>query len=506
MKLGIPRQLRYNDFIIRGLVLLGLLCIFFWIYTSTSLFTRVDFHQPWLKNITENEIQENTLIAHNFIQVPVSEHDFGEMGRRIEILTRWLTQVEMENDPINDESFSEYESLVEQTMISLFPFIQSEEEWSFKDPKSFTRLRKSFISGSRGIVIPTGVKTFRYTCHLILNLRSILNSTLPIQIIYAGDIDLPLKYRSAIVSMFFSYDLQAIKFLDITKVLNDTTLHLSDGTSKWAIKPFAILASTFEEVILIDSDAIFLQPPEMILDTHSAYFKTGTLFFHDRLTGKNAYQSRHEFWRWVMRDHTPSSTFQKSKVMKEKYGQEQDSGVVVINKGRLGVLGGLLHACWQNTYKVRGMVTYRNTHGDKETYWMGMELSGVEYSFADWYGGVIGARRNLTVEKGRQGVCGSVIAQADEGGKLLWFNGGLVRAKNDKEGMRNFMDVEGEDKGLWVLDGKWRWNGDRWDLACMEGGEVKGLSERERMVIGGSVERAREVDGTFGVLMGLVDG
>lgn len=507
MKLRIPRHFRFNSFNLRSLVFLGLLSLF-WIWTSTSFLDHVGLRSPPLKPITEHEIQKNTRIARQFMKVPVPEYEFGEMGRRVQTLTRWLMQIDMEGGSVDANALSEYESLVEQTIVSLFPFIQSGNDWSHKSPRSFAKLRRSFIPGSRGIVIPTGINTFRYTCHLILNLRSVLKSSLPIQIIHAGDLDLPLVYRSALLSLFSSLNLADIEFLDITNVFDDTTLKLSDGMSKWAIKPFALLASTFEEVILIDSDAIFLQPPEVILDTHSGYLKTGTLFFHDRLIGKDAYRYRHEFWRWEMKGHRPSSTFKKSRVMRENYGQEQDSGVVILNKGNLGVLMGLLHACWQNTYVVRELITYQNTHGDKETYWMGMELSGVEYAFAEHYGGIIGERvRNETVWPVRFDVCGSVIAHVDEAGRLLWFNGGLVRRKNNWEGMRAFMEVRGEGVGLWALDGKWRWNyaGNRWNMACMEGGTVKGLSVSERGIIGGSVEEAREVDGKYAKLMGLME-
>lgn len=42
-------------------------------------------------------------------------------------------------------------------------------------------------------------------------------------------------------------------------VFDDTTLKLKDGG--WAIKLFAVLASRFEEVILLEADAIFTQRP-----------------------------------------------------------------------------------------------------------------------------------------------------------------------------------------------------------------------------------------------------
>ncbi|TGO19134.1 hypothetical protein BPAE_0354g00080 [Botrytis paeoniae] len=504
IRLRMPRQVRYKDFNTKTLILLCILGIL-WTCKSTSFLDHVGF-EPTLKPITEYETRENSLVARHFIRVPVPEDDFGEMGRRIQILTKWLMQIGMEGNPITTKAFLEYEALVEKTITSLFPFIQRGTELPNQNPTSFANLRKSFVPGSRGIVIPTGIKTFRYTCHLILNLRSILKSTLPIQIVYAGNSDLPLQYRSALLSLFSTHNIGAIEFLDLTTILDDTTLQLSDGLGRWAIKPFALLASTFEQVILVDSDAIFLQPPEIILDTHAAYAESGTLFFHDRLIGKDLYRYRHEFWRWQMKDHTPSRTFRKSRVMNENFGQEQDSGVVVLDKSRLGVLMGLLHACWQNTYVVREIITYRNTHGDKETYWLGMELSGVEYSFAEKYGGIIGGHVwNVTDGIRREDICGSAIAHVDEKGDLLWFNGGLVKKKSDKEGKRTFMDVEGDMR--WALDGNWMWNrgGNKWDAACMEGGAIRNLSIGVKEVIAGSVEVAKGVDDRFAGLMGLLE-
>ncbi|KAF7885986.1 uncharacterized protein EAF02_004495 [Botrytis sinoallii] len=443
IRFRIPRQARYKDFNIKSLILLCILGIL-WTCKSTSFLDHVG-SAPTLKPITEYEIKENSLVARHFIKVPVSEDEFGEMGRRTQILTKWLMQIGVDGNPTTTKTFLEYEALVEKTIISLFPFIQRGTELPNQNPTSFANLRKSFVPGSRGIVIPTG-------------------------------------------------------FLD------DTTLQLSDGLSRWAIKPFALLASAFEQVILVDSDAIFLQPPEIILDTHAAYAETGTLFFHDRLIGKNLYRYRHEFWRWQMKDHTPSRKFRKSRVMNENFGQEQDSGVVVLDKSRLGVLMGLLHACWQNTYVVREIITYRNTHGDKETYWLGMELSGVEYSFAEKYGGIVGRHVwNVTDGIRREDVCGSAIAHVDEKGELLWFNGGLVRKKSDNEGKRTFMDVEGDMR--WALDGNWRWNQgeNEWDAACMEGGAIRNLSSGVKDIIAGSVEVAKGVDGRFAELMGLLE-
>ncbi|PQE06041.1 hypothetical protein CJF30_00005000 [Rutstroemia sp. NJR-2017a BBW] len=414
------------------------------------------------------------------------------MGRRVHIVTKWLTQLDVPTNP-DVQGLPAFAALLEKTVAALFPFLTHTGRSTEGTP--LTSLRKSFIPGSKGIVIPTGKKTFRYTCHLIYNLRSVLKSTLPIQIVYASDSDLPLEQRTILLSLDTN-----IELLDVTKVLDDSTLQLSHGN--WAIKPFALLASKFEQVILIDSDAVFFQQPEVIFSSHSGYRKTGTLFFHDRLVGRGKYESRHQFWRQQMRHRVPSATFKKSRVMNEGWGQEAESGVVVIDKGRLPVLMGLLHACWQNTWQVRDKVTYRQTHGDKETYWMGMELSGVGYTFAEFYGGALGhAVRNATT--GRTEVCGSTIAHVDERKELLWLNGGLVRRKDGKEGERVFVD---EGFKYWVLGGtgRWRWTEVGWDMACMEGGKVREVGGRELDVLGKTVEGAKGADERWGVVMGLV--
>lgn len=49
----------------------------------------------------------------------------------------------------------------------------------------------------------------------------------------------------------------------------------------WSIKIFAIIASAFEEIIIMDADDVFLQDP-ISLFSDEGYKSTGTLFFRDR--------------------------------------------------------------------------------------------------------------------------------------------------------------------------------------------------------------------------------
>ena len=47
------------------------------------------------------------------------------------------------------------------------------------------------------------------------------------------------------------------------------------------MRPFAMLASSFKQVILADADTVFVMDPRVLLDEES-YKKYGSVFWHDR--------------------------------------------------------------------------------------------------------------------------------------------------------------------------------------------------------------------------------
>lgn len=96
----------------------------------------------------------------------------------------------------------------------------------------------------------------------------------------------------------------------------------------------------------------------------------------------------------------------------EGYAEEADSGMVVLDKGRLPILMGLLHICWQNTLAIRQKYTDRMGYGDKESCWFGLALSGVPYTM---YGSILG---KVDAEKPNS-VCSFTIAHMDEKDRLL---------------------------------------------------------------------------------------
>ncbi len=402
---------------------------------------------------------------------------FGVVGRRCVILRDWIGQF--------DKSRDEFLRLaIEETALSLFPHLHNRPEGAATETP-IADFRARAPPGTSGIVVPTGLKTLRFAAHLIVCLRTVLNSNLPIQIVYAGDDDLRPSARAQLVS-FFRYPLPHLPFSISPPFSNESSTQLRNGG--WAIKAFAALASPFERTILLDADAVFLQAPEVLLAS-SAFARTGALLFHDRLLWQHAFSDRHDWWKSQIR--RPSPALDTSRVWNEDYAEEGDSGAVVIDKSRTDVFVGLLHIAWQNSYAVREEVTYKITYGDKESWWLGFELAGSKYEFEQHYGSIVGWEETHAAT-GTSMVCSFVIAHVDEDDRLIWYNGGLLKNKQQPD-MKHVYEIPQK----WMLeDGVATWvKGERKeDMSCMIGGPLRTLSEQELAVLGSSITKAKEID------------
>ncbi|SPO02543.1 related to alpha-1,3-mannosyltransferases [Cephalotrichum gorgonifer] len=406
---------------------------------------------------------------------------FGERGQRAIALKGWIHLAE----ELRGETKTRVERAVEAAAPAIFPFLAYPPNHS---PMPLRSLRSRFVPGTRGIVVPAGDKNLRLACHLVSSLLHTHGTTLPIELAYAGDGDLSPANREVVVSLFPGAD---VRFLDVLGAFNDSTLDLARG--RWAIKPFAAVASSFAEVALVDADTVFLQDPEVLFG-QPGYVEQGALLFHDRLIDKGRYNDRRAWWKAQVA--SPSAQVEKSLAWTEGYAEEGDSGVVVVDKGRVGVLVGMLHAAWQNSREVREEVTYEITYGDKESWWFGLELTGAGYEFEKHYGGVAGwlGDKNGPLEKegsggGRSeelGVCSYVIAHLDAEEKLLWYNGSLLKNK-----------IVDQETYLvpthWMVDGEWD-KGFRGEFSCMTGGLPVELTTGETEVLRRSVEGAKKVD------------
>jgi len=162
-----------------------------------------------------------------YTDAPLPSSAFGEMGNRTKMLTDWMKEASSLRQHLSRKETSLLTTQLEDAVVSMYPFLKNPMDPD--DPLPFTALRKNIIPGSRGIVIAFGKLHFRYTLHLIANIRNVLRCNLPIQVMYAGNDDLLIRHRDILTSMF-----RNVETLDLLTVFDDTTIDLRHG--RWAIK------------------------------------------------------------------------------------------------------------------------------------------------------------------------------------------------------------------------------------------------------------------------------
>ncbi|KAF9925559.1 hypothetical protein FBU30_004672 [Linnemannia zychae] len=365
----------------------------------------------------------------------------------------------------------------------------------------------------RGLVFCAGDNQFEFVVTAIQAIRNRLKSKLPIQVYHMGEEDLSKPRQKYLTEMA-----EGIEVVDVTAILDNSHMKLGG----WAIKPFAMLASNFEEVMFVDADAYFLQDPAVLFDD-PGYMATGALFFYDRTLFPDWTQGSD----WLKSILPIMSSFPPiSRMFNLLSAHEQESGVVLINKKTRFL--GLLGTCKMNGKWERDLISYKIFHGDKETFWTGFEMVQEPYAFMRNYGGVIGELR----PDDNQSVCGAQLHE-DHKGQPLWWNGGLYRNKN--EGINRYLKFD-----YWMTGGghqkhRERYTRDKetmiqvlleeavqnsdqlelepmdasWDFkeSCLVGAKVNELTKREKTLANGyiGIDRVARKDGQTFYKGGTVD-
>ncbi|KAF9435991.1 hypothetical protein BGZ76_005076 [Entomortierella beljakovae] len=345
----------------------------------------------------------------------------------------------------------------------------------------------------KGLVFCAGNGQFEFVVTSIQAIRNRLKSTLPIQVFHMGSEDLSPDRQKYLREMT-----KDVETVDVTQVLDNYHMRLGG----WAIKPFAMLASSFEEVIFVDADAYFLQDPATLF-MDPGYLATGALFFFDR----SLFVDQTNGPNWIKSFLPILSSFPpKSRMFNYISAHEQESGVVLVNKKSR--FTGLVSICKMNGKWERDLYSYKVFHGDKETFWIGFEMAQEPYAFMRNYGGAIGELRPTDKEV----VCGAQLHQ-DFQGRPLWWNGGLYRNKNF--GVTDYLNF-----GYWMSGGGRQQHRERytrnkenminvlielglqssdqlpieprdpnWDFenSCLGGGQVHTLTARESKLANGYV-------------------
>jgi len=94
---------------------------------------------------------------------------------------------------------------------------------------------------------------------------------------------------------------------------------------------------------------------------------------------------------------------------------------------------------------------------------------------------------NTKKVNGKMKICSFTIAHLDQLGRLLWYNGSLL--KNKAVSQEEF-DVPTH----YMVDGVWEKGGSKPEISCMRDAKVQGVTTGEKDILAKSVEAAKKVD------------
>jgi len=214
----------------------------------------------------------------------VKDHDLAYIARQTVVLNNLLTiHKSLDPSPIFDIERTAFRHTIEMLQQSLYPWIVKIKDNLRTPYTSFFDLIESYDQDV-GIVICLGKETgFRTAIHQIVTLREVLKSTLPIEVFYAGDEALRKRFRTFITGLAASYGPNSAPIIlrDITEYFPDPD-ELLGLTGEGSTRPFAMLSSSFRQVIMTGPDTIFVQDPRILLH-EPTYLEYGSIFWHDRI-------------------------------------------------------------------------------------------------------------------------------------------------------------------------------------------------------------------------------
>jgi hypothetical protein len=168
---------------------------------------------------------------------------------------------------------------------------------------------------------------------------------LPVELWYLGEAEMDAKLKT----IFKGAGVNCIDALN-NKGFGHKPLH------GWQLKPYAILNSTFKEVLLLDADNVCSLNPAPLFKT-SEYKKAGAVFWKDAFKLRTS----REGWECCGLEHTTDTEF--------------ESGQILVDKERCWKA--LYLALWLNT---QSKFFYRYLWGDKETFQIAFRLCETAYA------------------------------------------------------------------------------------------------------------------------------
>ena len=200
----------------------------------------------------------------------------------------------------------------------------------------------------RGIVVCAGgPRYFACAWVLIHQLREVLRCALPVQIWYAG----PREMDDRMIAL-----LSALTDVECVDATHHAGYERTASGGGWALKPFAIIHSRFNEVLMLDADNLPLVNPEFLFDDPH-YIETGAIFWPDL----HPIPSESILWEVTRVPYRNEPSF--------------ESGQMVIDKSR----------CWKPLQLTMHLnenakFYYEIMLGDKDTFHFAWHMAGCRYS------------------------------------------------------------------------------------------------------------------------------
>jgi hypothetical protein len=188
----------------------------------------------------------------------------------------------------------------------------------------------------RGIVICGGGARYLPGAWVTINMLRRLGCRLPIQLWHLGKKEMDSRMQALLAPL-------GVECVDAFEVRKKIPVRILKG---WELKAYAILHSSFSEVLLLDADNVPVENPEFLFDTPQ--FQTrGAIFWPDYEDARNP--KARPVWR--------------SCGLRPPAEQEFESGQMMVSKPR----------CWRALclslwFNENSDFYYQYVHGDKETF------------------------------------------------------------------------------------------------------------------------------------------
>ncbi|KAI9918298.1 hypothetical protein PsorP6_012090 [Peronosclerospora sorghi] len=144
---------------------------------------------------------------------------------------------------------------------------------------------------TRGIVVPLNSATASQGLSLVMELRS-LDVTWPVEMPHCGDLDqkwiTSISKKEKELGRLYVYDVCKMAFIEKTRnqsIFCNTLEACYDRFRTLDLPVLAVIYSRFEELVLLGANTLLLQSPLSLWETTK--YRTGTLFFNDRVSETN---------------------------------------------------------------------------------------------------------------------------------------------------------------------------------------------------------------------------